>query len=309
MSEKKNELSLEGKMDDWGPFGKNEGKWLIFSIGNPEEGHGYALPRNIDDLVAQYTAHLIALKSGGRYVAHIPWATDYFVDIAKDWAPKIIPVEELVEKLKKFLKYHIEIFKQMGLPASRVFIYSGHGGNNPLSQYAENIKNELNLEKILIPSTDDTGASETLAKSVLEGLAKISSEIAPNEGEARKLRRTFAKIINGASHASHFEHSAAAALGVLDEEKLKIMNQELERDFEAAIKKWPPIGGLGGYITAGGKYEILGTKDNDEHGLWNGLKILRKLDGGKIKPIKELGKLLIEEVAEFYANLLISDLD
>ena len=27
MSNKKSDLSLEGKMDDWGPFGKNEGKW------------------------------------------------------------------------------------------------------------------------------------------------------------------------------------------------------------------------------------------------------------------------------------------
>jgi len=307
MSEKKNELSLEGKMDDWGPFGKNEGKWLIFSIGNPEEGHGYALPRNIDDLVAQHTAHLISLKSGGRYVAHIPWATDYIVDLATDWAPKIIPVEELVENLKDFLKYHIEIFKKMGLPASRIFIYSAHGGNNPLAQFAEDIKKDLNLDKVLIASTEDTGASETLAKSVLEGLAKISLELAPNEGEARKLRRIYAKIINGISHASHFEHSAAAALGVLDKEKLKIMNEELERDFEKAIKKWPPIGGLGGYITAGGKYEVLGTKDNDEYGHWNCLKILRKLNNGKITPVKELGKLLIEKVAEFYANLLIRD--
>lgn len=309
MSDKNNELSLEGKMDDWGPFGKNEGKWLIFSMGNPEEGHGYALPRNIDDLVGQYTAQLIALKSGGRYVAHIPWATDFIVDIARNWAPKIIPVEELVENLKDFLKYHIKILKKMGLPASRVFIYSAHGGNNPLSKFTEDLKKELNLEKILIPSTEDTGESETLAKNVLEGLAKVSSELASNEGEARKLMRTFAKIINGASHASHFEHSAGAALGVLDEEKLKIMNQDLERDFDAALKKWPPIGGLGGYITAGGKYEVLGTKDNDNHGHWNCLKILRKLDGGKIKPIKELGEVLIEEVAKFYASLLISDIE
>ena len=63
MSDKNNELSLEGKMDNWGPFGENEGKWLIFSMGNPEEGHGYALPRNIDDLVGQYTALLFSSRS------------------------------------------------------------------------------------------------------------------------------------------------------------------------------------------------------------------------------------------------------
>jgi len=39
------EINLKGKMDNWGPYGKNEGKWLIFTVGNPNEGHGLALPR------------------------------------------------------------------------------------------------------------------------------------------------------------------------------------------------------------------------------------------------------------------------
>jgi len=40
MLHKNKRISLEGKMGDWGPFGKNEGKWLIFSIRNHEEGLG-----------------------------------------------------------------------------------------------------------------------------------------------------------------------------------------------------------------------------------------------------------------------------
>ena len=142
MSQKNNNsrITLEGKMDDWGPFGKNEGKWLIFSIGNPVEGHGYALPRNIDDLHSQRIAHLISCKIGGRYVAHIPWATDNFTVVAKDWAPKSIPVEEIVPKIIDFMKFHIEIYKRMNLPTSNVFIYSGHGGNRPIAQYSDEIK-------------------------------------------------------------------------------------------------------------------------------------------------------------------------
>ena len=114
--------------------------------------------------------------------------------------------------------------------------------------------------------------------------------------------------MTSAGHAGHFEHSVAAALGILDEEKLKIMNEELEKDFEAAIQKWPPIGGLGGFLMAGGKYvEAIGTKDNDKHGLWNCLKTLRKLDGGKVKPIKELGELAINLLVEYYSEMILSE--
>ncbi len=38
MAKMENENSLDGKMSDWGPFGEHEGEWLIFSVGNPEEG-------------------------------------------------------------------------------------------------------------------------------------------------------------------------------------------------------------------------------------------------------------------------------
>jgi len=306
MVKKKNELSLEGKMDDWGPFGEKEGKWLIFSIGNPEEGHGFALPRIMDDLFAQRVAHLISCRSGARYVAHIPWATDSFVPVAKDWAPKVIPVKDLVEKLKKFLKYHIEIFKNMDLPASKILIFSGHGGNNPLADYAGEIKQVLNLEKIVFAPSEDLADSNM--DRILKDLEELSLKLATEKEDARKIKRTLIKILTGAGHASHMEHSVAAALGILDEEKLKIMNEELEKDFEAAIQKWPPIGGLGGFLMAGGKYvEAIGTKDNDKHGLWNCLKTLRKLDGGKIKPIKELGELVINLLVEYYSEMILSE--
>jgi len=306
MAQKKSEISLEGKMDDWGPYGKKEGKWLIFSIGNPEEGHGYALPRIMDDLFAQRTAHLISCKSGARYVAHIPWATDNFVSVARDWAPRIIPVKNLVENIKKFLKYHMDIFKNMGLPASKILVLSGHGGNNPLHAYAEEIKKDLNLEKLIMAPSEDL-ADENMDR-ILKELEELSLKLATEKEDARKIKRTLIKILTGAGHASHMEHSAAAALGILDEEKLKIMNAELEKDFEAALQKWPPIGGLGGFLMAGGKYiEAIGAKDNDEHGLWNCLKTLRKLDGGKIKPIKELGELVINLLVEYYSEMLLNE--
>ncbi|MHA1844034.1 MAG: hypothetical protein ACTSWE_07185 [Promethearchaeota archaeon] len=293
-------------MEDWGPFEHHEGKWLIFSIGNPEEGHGYALPRNIDDLFAQRVAHLISCKTGSRYCAHIPWATDNFVSIARDWAPRIIPVEELVENIKKFIKYFIDIYKEMGLPASRVFIITGHGGNYPLIKYAEEIRSALGLEKVLI------GPSENLAEEnmerILRELDELSKKLAKEGVRPNKIKRQLVTILTGAGHAGHFEHSTGAALDVLDENKLKIMNEELEKDFEGALEKWPPLGGLGGFLLAGGKYvESIGTEEEDTHGLWNCLRTLQKLDKGRVKPVKELGELVINLLVEYYSEILLQD--
>ena len=296
-------ISLEGKMIDWGPYGKDEGRWLIFSVGNREEGHGYALPRNIDALHSQRIAHLISCKIGGRYVAYIPWSTDNCGPVAKDWSPKTIPVNEMVEKLKDFIKYHIKIYEDMGLTASNVFIYSGHGGNNPLTKYSQELKLELKLENLIISSTE--GISDQLADKVLRELHKLSFELAKADQNPKDLRRKFLKIVTSEDHASHFEHSLGAAIGVLDWKKLEVMNNELEKDFDTALQKWPPLGGLGGFIVYGGKYsELLGTKENDKYGHWNCLKTLRKLDNGRIVVVKEIGDIIINQLVEYYSNML-----
>lgn len=304
MSEQK--ISLKGKMDDWGPFGKDEGKWLIFSIGNPEEGHGYALPRIIDDFFSQRVAHLISCKTGSRYCAHIPWGTDNFVSIARDWAPRIIPVEELVENLKSFIKYFIDIYKAMGLPASRVLIFSGHGGNDPLANYREELQTSLNLEKLLMAPSEDL--ADKNMERILTELDELSKKIAKEGEKPSKIKRQLVTILTTAGHAGHFEHSIGAALGVLDGKKLKIMNEELANDFEGALDKWPPLGGLGGFLLAGKRYtDLIGTEENDPHGLWNCLKSLRKLDKGKVKPVKELGELIINLLVEYYSEILLKE--
>ncbi len=304
MSEKNSELSLDGKMDDWGPYEKNEGKWLIFSIGNPEEGHGYALPRIADDLHAQRVAHLISVKTGSRYVAHVPWTTD-FTDAGRLWSPKYIPVKELVERLKGFLRYHINIYKEMGFPASKIFIYTGHGGNNPLFEYEEEIKNDLKLEKVIIPSLERLAQDNT--DKILGAIEGLTKELALKGGNPKKIKRELYKIMTSAGHAGHMEHSMLYAIGAMDEEKLKIMNKELEKDFDNALKKWPPLGGLGGYLIQGKYPEHLGTKENDTHNLWKCLKALRTLDGGKVKPIKELGELVINLIVDYFSEILLNE--
>jgi hypothetical protein len=305
MVEEKGRISLEGKMDDWGPFGKNEGKWLIFSIGNPEEGHGYALPRNIDDLHSQRIAHLISCKTGARYVAHIPWATDNFTAIAKDWAPKSISVQEIVPLIKEFITFHLEIYKKMDLPTTHVLIYSGHGGNSPLVLYTDELRKALNLNKLIISSSDDF--AEKIEDRALKEVDELSKTLSKNGEDPKQIRRILIQILLSIAHAGHFEHSLGAALGVLDEKKLTIMNEQLELDFEGALRKWPPLGGLGGFLLQGDVYtKFLGTKDDDKFGLWKCLKRLRRLDNGKVKVFKELGQLMIDLLVEYYSELILS---
>jgi len=299
------ELKLEGKMEEWGPFGKKEGDWIIFTVGNPVEGHGYALPRNIDDLVAQYIGLKIALKTGSRYAAHIPFTTDHAGDAAKDWAPKYISVDKFIENLKEFVKYHIKIYKEIGLKASKVFIYSGHGGNGPLKDYKKEIKEELGLEKVII---GEGGILEKNINEIMMATKKLAIKLSKTNEEQKKIGNELVQILLGTGHAGHMEHSLAYALDAMDKEKLETMNQKLEKNFEEALEKYPPVGGLGGYLLAGGKYErALGSKDNDKYGLWNCLKVLRKLDNGKVKPYKELGTMIINMIIEAYSQILIEN--
>jgi len=299
------EIKLDGKMDDWGPFGKNEGKWLIFSIGNPYEGHGYALPRNMDDFFSQRVAHLISCKTGSRYVAHIPWATDGAGEVATDWAPKYIPIQELSNRLIEYLRIHIDAYKEMGLPANRVFIFTGHGGNNVLADYTNEIKQALNLQSLIIATTDEI---EKNVNKIMEASKDLTTKLAQKGGDKRAIAKTLVRILLSAGHASHMEHSIAAAIGVLDEKKLEEMNELLSEDFEKALAKWPPIGGLGGFLLAGGKYaEALGTEKNDKFGLWNCLKGLKEIDEGKLKPIKELGEMIINTTVDYFSEILLEN--
>jgi creatinine amidohydrolase/Fe(II)-dependent formamide hydrolase-like protein len=263
-----NGIDLNGKMNNWGPFGVEEGKWLIFTIGNPNEGHGFALPRMVDDFHAKYIAHRVEFKTGSRYVAHIPYTTDRCGVAAQDWAPQYLPEEEFIQKTISFIEYHLKIYREMGLKAENVLLIIGHGGNLGLMEIQKDIEKKLNVKNFI-------------CKFIL------------NDSYLADIPKEFHELFKTAGHASHIEHSLAAAMEVLDYGKLDEMNQVIETNFDKALENWPPIGGLGGYISSGGKYaDALGTSDNDKYELWSCLDALKSR--GKIEINKELGKIIID---------------
>nr|MDO8109674.1 hypothetical protein [Candidatus Sigynarchaeota archaeon] len=298
-------INLAGKMDDWGPWGKKEGQWLIFSVGNPEEGHGYALPRSMDDLSAAHIAHMVQLKSGQRYVAHIPYTTDHQGAVAKDWAPRYIPLDEFKTKMVEFIKYFVKIYKGMGLPASKAVVISTHGGNDDIVNYQEEMRKEIGLEKFYILTGNMMAKEQN--KVILE-IEKLSKVIAKPGEDPDDVAFKITQILTTAGHADHFEHSFAAAINVLDWEKLKVMNAALEKSVDAALEKWPVLGGLGGFLLRGGKYtDAAGTKDHDKYGLWNALRGLRELDNGRLVVMKEVGELVITLAVDYISQLLLNE--
>ncbi|MGM0470458.1 MAG: hypothetical protein ACQERB_16880, partial [Promethearchaeati archaeon] len=143
---------------------------------------------------------------------------------------------------------------------------------------------------------------------IREATIKLARDLSDTPEEEKKIGNELVQILLSTGHAGHMEHSMGYALDIMDKEKLEIMNQQLEKNFEETIKKFPPVGGLGGYLLAGGKYEkALGSKRNDKFGLWNCLKTLRKLDKGRIKPYKELGKMVIDMIIDAYAEILLEN--
>lgn len=290
--------NLKNKMDEWGPFEEKECKWLLFSVGNPWEGHGLALPKAIDDFHAKTAARELELHTGQRYVGHIPYTTDRAGSVAKDWAPYYIPWQEFLEKCIGYMKYHIDIIRDRGEEVPYVMLLTGHGGNDDITheKYQKEIEERLGLEKFVgitaLISRDDAGL-------VLQEVKKLAERIINEEKErfgcktSKDLTDFYTKVLLSAGHASHVEHSLGAALGLCDMKKVEIMNELLEKDFEEGLKKWPPIGGLGGYLLAGGKYtEALGTKEDDKFGLWNCLEGLKNINDGKLVIAPELGSLI-----------------
>ncbi len=290
--------NLKNKMDDWGPFEDKECRWLLFSVGNPWEGHGLALPKAIDDFHAKTAARDLEMQTGQRYVGHIPYTTDRAGSVAKDWAPFYIPWEDFLKKCIDYMKYHIDIIKKRGEVVSNVMLLTGHGGNDDLTnrKIQKEIQNQLEVKKFVGITAL---VSRKQAGSILEEVKKLAEEIISKEGERfgyttkENLTDFYTKILLSAGHASHTEHSLGAALGLCDMHKVARMNKLLEKNFEKALKKWPPIGGLGGYLLAGGKYtDALGTEDDDKFGLWNCLNGLKTINNGKLVIAPELGHLI-----------------
>lgn len=215
-------------MKSWGPYPNNNTDILIYSIGALDEGHGPALSRQTDDIFAIQTATNIFKQTGFPYRFHLPYVSDRMGEIAKDWCPPWMPPEETIQRVAEDIKADIATWRK---PVSYVVIISGHGGNNFLKREEKKLAYSVGVPALYIEPFSHAMISEKYDQFII-------------------------------THADKGEHSVAAYLGILDEKKLKMINDLAAEKPQKALEKWKPIAGLGWYVLYGGiRYEPLRNPD------------------------------------------------
>ena len=216
------------KLDDYGPYTSEMRRIAMFSVANDFEAHGYPMPPQTDTLLAQNWCRLITRRIGASYVAHIPYCTDSVGEIARNWSPNYIPFEEFYSKLRDFVQWHMQ---RLSFRPTKVAIIIGHGGNRQLPERDRDLSEFLGVPVSCLQA----GVSEPLVYPEFEAL-DVVYEIATKGGE----------------HAYILEYSLLAHLGHVDSGKLEILNEVARKDPLEALRRWPAIAGLGGYIRFGG---------------------------------------------------------
>jgi len=263
------------QLEDYGPYSSEKRRIALFSVANDFEAHGCPMPPHTDTLLAQNWCNLITRRIGASYVAHIPYCTDTVGDIALRWSPNYIPFDDFFLKVKDFVKWHVE---RLSFDAEKVAIIIGHGGNRQLPEREADLS-----EAVGVPvSCLQAGVSEPLVYPEFEAL-DVVYEIAAQGGE----------------HAYILEYSLIAHLGHFDYNKLDALNEVAAKDPLEALRRWPAIAGLGGFIEFGGaEFDPL----REIEGLRIALEDFKRRR--KIIVDAELGRRATELVVNYFCEML-----
>jgi creatinine amidohydrolase/Fe(II)-dependent formamide hydrolase-like protein len=275
-------LSYESQLRN-GPFSELNRRVLVFSIGARNEGHGRALPSNIDDYMGLYGASNIAMRLGLTYVAHIPYSSDRWDNVATDWNPGCLPKQEFESKVIQFLKQMITIQMTLDNSPTHVVVVGGHGGNNFLADddVIKRIEHELKAHF----KTDIGFYYAAPFKGV-----KVQSTNKPHDSV-------------DITHADDGEHSVAEFLGLVDQRKLEEINEVARRDPDEASLLDPPIMGLSYYTRQppnDPRYSDF-TRDKSHEALRERSKEFRGRKEG-IVPDYQIGKRFMEEWIRIATN-------
>ncbi len=216
------------QLDGYGPYEPEMRRMALFSVANDFEAHGCPMPPHTDTLLAQNWCRLITRQIGASYIAHIPYCTDSVGEIALNWSPNYIPFDEFCSKLERFVKWHVE---RLSFAPVKVVIIIGHGGNRDLPEREGDLSNALGIPVKCLSA----GVSAPLVYPEFEALDVVYEIVA-----------------KGGEHAYMLEYSLIAHLGHFDYTKLDVLNEVAAKDPLEALRRWPSIAGLGGYIEFGG---------------------------------------------------------
>jgi creatinine amidohydrolase/Fe(II)-dependent formamide hydrolase-like protein len=224
------------KLKESGPFQRSNREVLIYSIGASNEGHGSALPSNIDDYTAIRTAVSVSEQAGFTYRGHLPYSSDRSGLTAMDWNPGYIKREDLIKNVVIDIKRDIQNLEKYCTRTSHIAVIGGHGGNNFIKDEETKLFDALGVPFLYVP---------------------------PFPGVYAKSKK-YGKVV--ITHADHGEHSVALYLGLLDKEKLEKINKIAKKDPIEALRQNPPIMGLGFYVLpelGGDRYKDLRSRHKD----------------------------------------------
>lgn len=228
---------LDGrKIIEDGPFQKNKREILIYSIGASNEGHGSAIPSNIDDYTAIRTAVLVSEQTGFTYRGHLPYSSDRSGLAAIDWNPSFIKMKDLIKNIITDIKRDIKNLQRYGARVSHVIVIGGHGGNNFIKEQETKLSRSIGVPFLYVP---------------------------PFPGIYVKSKK-YGKIL--VTHADDGEHSVALYLGLLNKQKLDKINKIAKKDPIKALRQNPPLMGLGFYVLpelGGKRYEDLRSRHKE----------------------------------------------
>jgi 2-amino-5-formylamino-6-ribosylaminopyrimidin-4(3H)-one 5'-monophosphate deformylase len=110
----------------------------ILAVGSPLENHGAALPIDTDSKIAAYIGLQASLVTGAKFLGILYAATEYsHIDHGVHLKP-----EELVEK--QLIPTLLSAKKCLDLDS--VIIVNGHGGNLPVKDYLDIIREKTGLK-------------------------------------------------------------------------------------------------------------------------------------------------------------------
>jgi len=254
---------------------------LLYGMGSIDEDHGPAIPRDIDDLTADMTATRAIQRIGPEkfdYKGVLPFGSDRVGEIAKRWCPAWIPPEEATQKVINLISDYIESNDK----ATHAAIISGHGGNNFLKDQESMIS-----KKVGIPF---------MYTCPFAGVEYNHPKYGHIEVE----------------HATSGDHSTVLYMSKINDrvkfnpKGVKQINELAAKNPEEALKKWPPLCGLGGYILYGGPdFEGLRNPDYElevhSKRFFKDKRIIADRDLGKILFNKNLDNT-IKQIQEFISR-------
>lgn len=229
----KDTLKPSDRLDSYGPFPSTRRRMVILSTGNDWEDHGPAMSPSSDTLFAHAFCSGAALRTGIRYLAHAPFTSDGAGDCAKHWCPVYLPEPEYFERTTEYFR---AILDATSPRPEAVLIHVPCHGEPIMAAKLDEFAERLGVRARLIGDvvgveglSDQDYADSPLYDLVREGVGA-----------------------NFFQHCGLFDYCVADALGHLDKARLDALRREMERDLPGALKKYPSVANLAGYVRYGG---------------------------------------------------------